>query len=172
MKAKDLSIIKLLVLDVDGVLTDGGIIIHSDGTESKRFHVMDGHRIKMWHRAGGLSAIISGRQSEATSLRAGQLDISHVMQGCLQKLSALEQLMQTTGLALDQIACIGDDVVDIPLIRRVGFGAAVANAAEELKKNADFVTQRSGGDGAVGEVIEYLLKNNHKWDALMERYLI
>jgi len=81
MTTKDLSKIKLLVLDVDGVLTDGGIIIHSDGTESKRFNVIDGHRIKMWQRAGGLTAIISGRETPATTIRAQQLDITHVMQG-------------------------------------------------------------------------------------------
>lgn len=172
MEIKDLSKIRLLVLDVDGVLTDGGIVIHSDGTESKRFHVMDGHRIKMWHRAGGLSAIISGRKTEATTLRAQQLDISHVMQGCLRKLPALEELAKITGLEFEQITCVGDDLMDIPLIKRVGFGVAVANAADELKENADFVTHKKGGNGAVGEVIEYILKYTGKWDTLMERYLV
>lgn len=172
MQNNDLSKIKLLILDVDGVLTDGGIVIHSDGTESKRFHVMDGHRIKMWHRAGGLSAIISGRKTEATTLRAKQLDISYVMQGCLEKLPALEKLLQTTGLALEQVAYIGDDLMDIPLVKRVGYGVAVSNADEELQKSADFITHRSGGDGAVGEVIQHLLKASGKWDELMQRYLM
>ncbi|MHC4904716.1 MAG: KdsC family phosphatase, partial [Planctomycetota bacterium] len=90
MTTKDLSKIKLLVLDVDGVLTDGGIVIHSDGTESKRFSVVDGHRIKMWQRAGGTVAIISGRETPATTIRAQQLGIAHVMQGCLKKLPAFE----------------------------------------------------------------------------------
>lgn len=172
MTTKDLSKIKLLVLDVDGVLTDGGIVIHSDGTESKRFHVIDGHRIKMFQRAGGIVAIISGRETPATTIRAQQLDIKHVMQGCLKKLPAFETLLSQMALKPEEVACVGDDVMDIPLVRRAGFGVAVANAAEELKEHADFVTLRKGGEGAVGEVIEYLLKKNNQWDALMERYQV
>jgi len=172
MTTKDLSKIKLLVLDVDGVLTDGGIIIHSDGTESKRFNVIDGHRIKMWQRAGGLTAIISGRETSATTIRAQQLDIPHVMQGCLKKLPAFEALLEQTKMSPEEVACVGDDVMDIPLVRRAGLGVAVANAPDELKKHADLVTLRKGGEGAVGEVIEYILKNNNKWDALMERYQV
>ena len=122
----DLSQIQLLILDVDGVLTDGGIIVHSDGTESKRFSVLDGHRIKMWQRAGGLTAIISGRETAATTIRAEQLGITHIMQGCLEKLPAFEQLLEKVGLTPEQTAYIGDDLMDIPLVRRVGFGAAVA----------------------------------------------
>lgn len=167
-----LSKIQLIIMDVDGVLTDGRLIIHSDGSESKQFHVMDGHRIKMWQRAGGLTAIISGRESPATSVRAKQLNISYVMQGCLKKLPALKTLLQKTHLNQEDAAYIGDDLMDIPLVRRVGFGAAVADAAPELKKHADFVTQHKGGKGAVGEVIEFLLKKSGKWDKLMERYLV
>ncbi len=172
MTATDLTKIKLLVLDVDGVLTDGGIIIHSDGTESKRFHVIDGHRIRMWQRAGGLTAIISGRETPATTIRARQLGIPHVMQGCLKKLPAFEALLEQTKLSPEEVAYVGDDVMDLPLIRRAGFAVAVANAAEELKVHADFVTRRKGGQGAVGEVIEYILKSNHQWDSLMERYQV
>ena len=168
----DLSKIQLLILDVDGVLTDGGIIIHSDGTESKRFSVLDGHRIKLWQRATGLTAIISGRETAATTIRAEQLGITHVLQGCLEKLPAFEQLLGKVGLTPEQTAYVGDDLMDIPLVRRVGFGAAVANAAEELKKHADFITQRKGGEGAVAEVIEHLLKKKMKWDELMERYRV
>ena len=172
MTTKDLSKIKLLILDVDGVLTDGGIVVHSDGTESKRFNVIDGHRIKMWQRAGGTVAIISGRETQATTIRAKQLEITHVMQGCLKKLPAFEALLSQTGLMPEEAACVGDDVMDIPLIRRAGFGVAVASAADELKEHADFVTLHKGGEGAVGEVIEYILKNNNQWDALMERYRV
>lgn len=172
MDKPDLSQIRLLVLDVDGVLTDGGIIVHSDGTESKRFHVMDGHRITMWQRTGGIAAILSGRQTQATQIRAEQLEIKHVLQGCKQKLPAFEELLQKLGLKAEQAACVGDDVMDIPLIRRAGFGAAVANAAEELKTYAHYITSRRGGDGAVAEVIEHLLKNSGKWDAAMERYMV
>ncbi len=170
MTDKDLSGIQLLILDVDGVLTDGGIIVHSDGTESKRFSVLDGHRIKMWQRSGGLTAIISGRETAATTIRAEQLGISHIIQGCLEKLPAFEQLLKKVGLTPRQTAYVGDDLMDIPLVRRAGFGAAVANAEDELKQHADFITQRKGGEGAVAEVIEHLLKKKMKWDELMERY--
>lgn len=168
----DFSEIQLLILDVDGVLTDGGIIIHSDGTESKRFSVLDGHRIKLWQRSGGLTAIISGRETAATTIRAEQLGITHIMQGCLEKLPAFEQLLDKVGLTPEQTAYVGDDLMDIPLVRRVGFGAAVANAVDELKKHADFITQHAGGDGAVAEVIEHLLKKKMKWEELMERYQV
>jgi len=168
----DFSKIQLLILDVDGVLTDGGIIVHSDGTESKRFSVLDGHRIKLWQRSGGLTAIISGRETAATTIRAEQLGITHVMQGCLEKLPAFEQLLEKVDLTPKQTAYVGDDLMDIPLVRRVGFGAAVANASDELKKYADFITQRTGGDGAVAEVIEHLLKKKMKWEKLMERYRV
>jgi len=172
MTEKDLSAIQLLILDVDGVLTDGGIVVHSDGTESKRFSVLDGHRIKMWQRAGYATAIISGRDTAATTVRAQQLGIEHVMQGCLQKLPAYEQLLKKTGLTPRQTAYIGDDLMDIPLVRRAALGVAVANAADELKEHADYITQRTGGNGAVAEVVEYLLKKNMKWDELMQRYLV
>lgn len=172
MTVKDLSKIQLLILDVDGVLTDGGIIVHSDGTESKRFSVLDGHRVKMWQRSGGVTAIISGRETAATTIRAEQLGITHVMQGCLEKLPAFEKLLEITGLTPEQTAYIGDDLMDIPLVRRVGFGAAVANATDELKKYADFITHHKGGQGAVAEVIEHLLKKKMKWEELMERYRI
>lgn len=168
----DLSKVQFLILDVDGVLTDGGIIVHSDGTESKRFSVLDGHRIKLWQRSGGLTAIISGRETAATAIRAEQLGITHVLQGCLDKLPAFEQLLAKVGLTPEQTAYIGDDLMDIPLVRRVGFGVAVANASDELKKYADFITQQTGGNGAVAEVIEHLLKKKMKWEELMERYRV
>ncbi len=172
MAKMDFSKLKFLVMDVDGVLTDGGVIIHSDGTESKRFHVMDGHRVKMWQRAGFEAAILSGRQTEATTLRAQQLGVEYVLQGCKEKLPAFESLLADTGYGFEEVICIGDDLMDIPLIKRAGFGAAVANASPELKQAADFVTGRCGGDGAVAEVIELILKNNGHWDRLMERYRV
>ncbi len=171
-KKIDLNRIQLLILDVDGVMTDGGIIVHSDGTESKRFCVFDGHRVRMWHRAGHTSAIISGRQCEATDMRAKQLGVPHVFQGCTQKLPVFESLLSQLGLSPEQTAYIGDDLMDIPLVRRVGFGVAVANAVEELKQVADWTTTRCGGDGAVGEAIEYILKQTGAWESLMERYLV
>lgn len=168
----DFSRLRLLITDVDGVMTDGGIIIHTDGTESKRFHVLDGHRIMMWHRAGLDSAILSGRDTPATTLRAQQLDIRYVLQGHKEKLPAFEQLLVQTGLTAEQTIYIGDDWMDLPLIRRAGFSVLVANAAEELKPYADYVTQRCGGGGAVAEVVEFLLRKTGRWDELIQRYQI
>ena len=168
----ELKNIKLLILDIDGVMTDGGIIIHADGSESKKFNVLDGHGIKLWHRAGFKTAIISGRDTAATSHRAKQLDISYVYQKCVEKLPAFEKLLGETGLRADETAYIGDDIVDIPVARRAGFAVAVANAVAELKAVSHYVTTNSGGNGAVRETIEYILKNTGKWDEIMKRYLV
>jgi len=167
----DFKAIQLLVLDVDGVLTDGGLIIHADGSESKRFHTLDGHGIRLWQRVGGKVAWISGRMSEPVSRRAEELEISYVLQDCHFKLPALEQLLREAGLKAENVAYVGDDLMDLPPILHVGFGVAVANAVDELKAHADYVTTRGGGYGAVREVIEYILKNSGRWDNLMDRYL-
>jgi 3-deoxy-D-manno-octulosonate 8-phosphate phosphatase (KDO 8-P phosphatase) len=166
-----LDAIELLVLDVDGVLTDGSLIFNADGTESKRFHILDGHGIRLWRRAGLKVALISGRSSPITTQRAMQLDIPYVFQDCHVKRPVLEQLLESLHLTADQVAYVGDDLLDLPLIRWVGFGVAVANAVDEVKSEADYVTTRPGGCGAVREVIEYILKNTGRWQALMERYL-
>ena len=171
-KKPDLAAIKLMILDVDGVLTDGTITINADGSESKRFSVLDGHGIRMWHRAGLRTAIISGRQTKATSIRAAQLEITHVFQGCHQKLPALEKLLVQTGVSAGEVVYIGDDVLDIPIMRRVGFAVAVANAVDELKGCCHYITSSSGGGGAVREVVEYILKNTGRWNDLMQRYLV
>lgn len=168
----NLSNIKMLILDVDGVLTDGSVFINPDGTESKKFNLLDGHGIKMWHRAGFKVALISGRASDATTVRAKQLKIEYVFQGCKKKLPVFEQLLEETKLTAEQVAYIGDDLLDIPLVTRAGLGVAVANAVAELKQKADMTTTVPGGSGAVREVIEYILKNTQKWQELMERYLI
>ncbi len=168
---QNLKNIKMLILDVDGVLTDGSIVVNADGSESKNFNVLDGHGIRMWQRAELKVAFLSGRTSEATNRRAEQLEIDHVFQGCHNKLAVLEQFLEQSGLSADEVAYIGDDLPDLPAIRYVGFGAAVANAVEEVKQYADYVTTRPGGDGAVREVIEYILRNTGKWQELMKRYL-
>jgi len=167
----DFTALELLVLDVDGVLTDGGLILHSDGSESKRFHTLDGHGIRLWQRAGGSVALISGRTSEPVSRRAEELEIPYVLQDCHFKLPALEQLLRDTGHKAEHVAYVGDDLMDLPPMRHVGFGVAVANAVDELKADADYVTTREGGCGAVREVVEYILKNSGRWDGLMSRYL-
>ena len=170
MKKVDFNNIKLLILDVDGVLTDGSIIINDDGSESKTFNVYDGQAIKLWQRAGLKTAIISGRTAEATKIRAGQLGIEYVFQGCKEKLPAFEELLTQTQLAAQQAVYLGDDLPDLPLIKKAGLGVAVANAAQEVKEAADFTTKRPGGSGAVREIVEYILKRTGKWQQLMQRY--
>jgi len=167
----DLAAVELLVLDVDGVLTDGRLIVHSDGSESKCFHILDGHGIRMWQRAGLKVALLSGRLSEATTRRAHELEIPYVIQDCHFKLPALKQLLAELGLSPENVAYVGDDLMDLPIVRYVGFGVAVANAVDELKEHADYVTAHRGGEGAVREVIERILKSSNRWADLMDRYL-
>ena len=171
MKDVDFAEIKMLALDVDGVLTDGTLIINADGSESKFFNSLDGHGIRMWQRAGLKVALISGRTSVPTERRAEQLQIEYVFQECHYKLPVVEQLAGQLGLSPANIAYIGDDLTDMPVMRYVGLAVAVANAVDEVKQCADYVTTRPGGSGAVREVIEYILKNSGRWQELMKRYL-
>ena len=160
----------MLAMDVDGVLTDGTLIINADGSESKFFNSLDGHGILMWQRAGLKVALVSGRKSEPTRYRAEELQIEYVFQDCHNKLSIFEKFLEQIGLSPEKVAYIGDDLTDLPVIRYVGFGVAVANAVDEVKQQADYVTKAAGGSGAVREVIEYILKNSGRWQKLMERY--
>ena len=171
MKKVNLANIEMLVMDVDGVLTDGTLIIHTDGSESKHFNSSDGHGIRMWKRAGLEVALISGRASEPTARRAEQLQIEHVFQDCHFKLPVFEKLLEQVGLPPDKAAFIGDDLTDLPVIRYAGFGVAVADAVAEVKRYADYITTHPGGRGAVREVIEHILKNSGRWQTLMKRYL-
>lgn len=167
----NLADIQMLVLDVDGVLTDGTLTIDGDGSESKSFSVLDGHGIRLWRRAGLKVTFLSGRAAEATRMRAKQLDVEYVLEDCHYKLDALEKFLGDVNLSPAQVAYVGDDLPDLPAIRHVGFGVAVANAVDEVKQHADFVTTRPGGGGAVREVIEYILKSTGRWRELMTRYL-
>ena len=166
----DLHAIRFLVTDVDGVLTDGRIIYDSAGIETKAFHVRDGSGLKFWLRAGHQAAILSGRSSPVTVKRAEELGISLVEMGAKDKLPALERLLQQSGCAAEETACIGDDLPDLPLFHKVRFRVAVADAVAELRDAADYVTQTPGGHGAVREAIEFILKAQGRWDAIMERY--
>ena len=168
----DFSAIDWIISDVDGVLTDGTILLGADGSEQKRFHLRDGHGIRLWRRAGGDMALLSGRGSPATLRRAEQLDIEHVFEDCHHKLPVLKAFLKTQGISPERVAYVGDDLLDLPPVRHVGFGVAVADAVDELKEHADHVTSRPGGRGAVREVIDYILKRAGKWDSLMERYLV
>jgi len=167
----NLADIQLLAMDVDGVLTDGTLIINGDGSESKYFNSLDGHGIRMWQRAGLKVALLSGRASEPTRNRAEQLQIEYVFEDCHYKLPVFKKFLEQIGLPPEQVAYIGDDLPDLPVIRYVGFGVAVANAVDEVKQSADYVTTRAGGSGAVREVIEYILRNGGRWQELMKRYL-
>jgi 3-deoxy-D-manno-octulosonate 8-phosphate phosphatase (KDO 8-P phosphatase) len=162
--------IALLAMDVDGVMTDGGIIVHDDGSESKKFHVHDGAWIRIWRRQGLKTAVITGRQCQAVEHRMRGLEIDYVYQHAVDKLAAFEKLQAESGIPAERIAYIGDDVMDLPVLRRVGFSAAVADAHEQVRLIADYVTTCRGGHGAVRELIEYLLKKMNLWDAAMQRY--
>ena len=166
----DLAKIRFLVCDVDGVLTDGRIILDSSGVETKAFHVRDGSGLKYWLRAGHRAALLSGRASPVVDRRAAELGITLVEQGAKDKLPAFERLLKAAGCAADETAFVGDDLPDLPVLRRAGFGVAVADAVAELRSAAAYTTQARGGRGAVREVVELLLKAQGKWAAVLERY--
>lgn len=162
--------IELLLLDVDGVLTDGGVIYADDGTELKRFHVRDGSGLKLWRLAGKQAAIVSGRKSAAVERRAAELGISPVVQGRDDKLAAFAEVLAATGLRAEQVCAIGDDLPDVPVLRRCGLPIAVADACAQARDAAAFVTAAPGGRGAVREAIEWLLKLQGRWDEVTARY--
>ena len=162
--------IKLLILDVDGVLTDGSIILDNNGNEYKAFHVRDGHGIKMLIHAGVRVAIITGRHSKVVERRAHELGITEVFQKCMDKKIAYTQLMQQYSLQNHEVAYVGDDIVDAPIMAVVGFPVAVADAAEEAKKFALMVTENRGGRGAVREVTDFILKAKGLWKRMFDEY--
>jgi 3-deoxy-D-manno-octulosonate 8-phosphate phosphatase (KDO 8-P phosphatase) len=164
------STIELLLLDVDGVLTDGGILYADDGAELKRFHVRDGSGLKLWHSAGKQSAIISGRKSLAVDRRAAELGIRPVLQGRDDKLRAFQEVLAETGLQVEQVCAIGDDLPDLPVLQRCGLAVAVADACREVREVAHYATNAPGGHGAVREAIEWLLKLRGEWDEVVARF--
>ena len=166
-KAKN---IRLFLVDVDGVLTDGGIVYDVDGREIKRFHVRDGHGIKMLQRAGVEVGIITGRKSEVVAVRAKELGISIVFQGATDKVVAWKEIISGKGLSPLETAYVGDDIVDVPLMKRVGFAASVADAEGYVREAADFVSARSGGQGAVREIIEFVMRSSGAWEKVASRY--
>jgi 3-deoxy-D-manno-octulosonate 8-phosphate phosphatase (KDO 8-P phosphatase) len=159
--------IRLLVLDVDGTLTDGSILLGPDGSEWKRFCVRDGLGIVMWKRTGGTVAIITGRHSQALAHRARELGIDHVHQGAGDKARALDAVLAATGCSAQETVAIGDDLPDLALFRAVAFGMAPADAAPEVRAAARHVMRSRGGDGAVREAIEILLRGDGRWDSLV-----
>ena len=162
--------ITMLIMDCDGVLTDGRIMLLPGGDETKVFDVKDGHAIVMAGRAGLRTAIISGRTSNAVRMRAKELGVSHLYERAWVKMEPYEKILKDEGIADENVCYVGDDVVDIPLLRRAGLAVAVADAVQEVKPFSHFVTERAGGFGAVREVIEFILKAQGKWDEALERY--
>ena len=162
--------VRLFLVDVDGVLTDGGIIFDGGGVETKRFHVRDGHGIKMMQRAGIEVGLITGRTSDVVRIRAEELGISVVRQGVYDKVSAWREILQEKRLSPEESAYVGDDIVDVPLLRQVGFAAAVDDAEEYVLSEADFISSRRGGHGAVREIIEFVLKSCGAWEKVSAKY--
>lgn len=162
--------IKLLILDVDGVLTDGSIILDDTGNELKAFHVRDGHGIKMLMRAGVHVALVTGRYSKVVGRRAQELGIREIFQRCFDKRVAYRELAEKYSLLDSEIAYVGDDIVDIPVLKRSGFPVTVADAEIEVRKCARMVTKKAGGRGAVREVCDLLLKARGLWKGIIHEY--
>lgn len=164
--------IECVLTDVDGVLTDGTIALFGENEEVKHFHVWDGSGIKYAQRAGLMVGFITGRKSETVARRAAELGVEEVHMGAIRKLPVLEELMARHRLDPRQIAYLGDDLIDLPILTRVGLAVAVPEAHEEVLSRVHYVTGASAGKGALRELIEIILKARGDWDALMERYLI
>jgi 3-deoxy-D-manno-octulosonate 8-phosphate phosphatase (KDO 8-P phosphatase) len=157
-------------LDVDGVLTDGSIILDNQGNEYKAFHVRDGHGIRMLQHAGVRVAIITGRYSAVVERRARELDIRDVYQKCKDKRGAMEELADKYSISLSQVAYVGDDIVDAAVMRSAGLPISVADGMEELRNSSAMVTERRGGKGAVREVCDMILKAKGLWDGILAEY--
>jgi len=163
--------IKLLILDVDGVLTDGSIIYSDKGGEIKRFDVRDGHGIKLLMRGGIDVGIITARESRVVALRARDLGIEMLYQGKKDKLACFLKILKETGRQASETAFVGDDLVDIPVLKRAGFSASVPGGVAEVRERVDYVSSAPGGRGAVREICEMMLKAQGQWDGLIGRYL-
>ncbi len=164
--------IDLLLLDVDGVLTEGRIVYANDGTEFKHFHVRDGSGLKFWQQTGKWAAIISGRSSPAVTYRARELGIDPVVQGCSDKLAAFRTMLARFGGGPERVCAIGDDLPDLPVMLRSGLAVAVADACDEVKRAAHWVAPCPGGNGAVRAAIEWLLSLRGEWTEQADRYRI
>ncbi len=164
------SRIELLVLDVDGVLTDGRIVYSDSGEELKAFHVRDGSGLKLWTSLGKHAGIITGRRSPIVERRARELDIAHVIQGANDKKAALVKMLGDVGVAAEKTCAIGDDIVDLPMLRACGLAIAVADACAEAKEDAHYVTTAPGGRGAVREAIELILRAQGRWQGIVAQH--
>ena len=170
-RVERVSRIRLLLMDCDGVLTDGRIWLLESGEDQKAFHTRDGLGIDLLHRAGLKSGIISGRISSALERRAQSLGISFLRQGCNDKREAFAAVLAEAKVTADEVAYMGDDLTDLPLMAQSGFSIAVADADREVRDRAHYVTEANGGNGAVREAIEMILKSQHRWDSVVKLYL-
>jgi 3-deoxy-D-manno-octulosonate 8-phosphate phosphatase (KDO 8-P phosphatase) len=165
------SRIKLLLMDCDGVLTDGRLLLMNNGEEQKSFNVRDGLGLELWRKAGLKSGIISGRRSVAVERRAKELRIDYLRQGSEDKIGDFQSLQTLARMDDDEVAFIGDDLNDIPLLRRAELGIAVGDAPPEVQQVAHYVTKAGGGNGAVREAIELILRAQGRWNELIEKYV-
>ena len=163
--------IELILSDVDGVLTDGRLVLDNQGIETKRFHIRDGMGIALWRKAGYRFGMVTLRSSQVLKIRAAELGVEIVRQGADDKLAATREILEELELSLPQVCYIGDDLPDLPAVRAAGLGVAVADAAPELRQGADYVTTAPGGAGAVRETIELILKTQRRWDDVIQPYL-
>lgn len=170
MDPQKLKSIKILILDVDGVLTDGRVIYTDSGEEIKRFDVRDGHGLKLLMRSGIEVILLTGRESKVVLHRARDLGIEHVYQKALNKIEVYKTILAQRNLEDKEVGFVGDDLVDLPVLRKVGFSAAVPDAVPEVKEIVDYITTKKGGEGAVREICELLLKAQNKWEAVTEKY--
>jgi 3-deoxy-D-manno-octulosonate 8-phosphate phosphatase (KDO 8-P phosphatase) len=163
--------IRLMVFDVDGVLTDGSLHFGADGEMIKTFNVLDGHGIKLLQQSGVVTAIISARQSALVARRAADLGITHVQQGVHDKLSGYQALLAECGVEAEACGFIGDDVIDLPVLTRVGFAASVPNGHPEVRSRVHYITTASGGRGAVRELCDFILRAQGNYEAALAPYL-
>ena len=162
--------VKMLILDVDGVLTNGQIFFGNEGELFKQFNVQDGMGISLFRQAGHKVAVITGRTSDIVRLRSAELKIDDVYQGSMSKKAALADLLDKHDLKAEEVCYIGDDLIDIPVMNRVGLPCAVANAVAEVKSAAVYVSEKEGGRGAVREIVEMILKAQDRFETLVTKY--
>lgn len=165
------SKIKLLILDVDGVLTDNRLYYSNDGNELKTFYTRDGHGMVMLRKSGVDMAIITGRESQLVAKRAQDLKIAHLYQGVPDKLPSFQNLMDKLEISSDEVAYIGDDILDLPILMRVGLSITPADGEDEVKSRVDYVSPHRGGNGVVREICEMIMKSQDTWQQHMEFYL-
>lgn len=163
--------VKILILDIDGVMTDGHIIYSIYGDELKFFDVQDGFGITLLHKAGIKSVIITAKKSRIVKLRARDMKVAKAYQGYMDKLKAFDQAVRKFKVKPEEVCFIGDDLIDLPVLKRVGLAVAVPNAVEEVRRHAHFITERAGGHGGVRELCDLILKTQGKWDLATEKYL-